>query len=299
MAGHFYLDNGLFVRMWEDVSNAKGVIQIIHGMGEHSLRYDDTARYFNEIGYVVYADDHRGHGYSVDSCEKLGDIEGDFTLLVEDEKYMTDFISEQHPGLPVYVLGHSMGSFIAQGHMAEYGHLVNGYILSGSCGKREVETLVGWLLSGLLRIIYKNKKSPFLKKLMFLGYNGKIGKIVTPFDWLTRKKDVVKRYMDDSLCGFVYTSGFYASFLKFLNNLYRKRTFKFTKKDIPVLIISGEEDPVGLYGMGVRKLRRFYKNQFFTNLEMRIYSGARHEILNEINSIEVLRDVENWLEKQK
>lgn len=297
MPDKFYLDNNIFVRAWNDVENPKGVVQIIHGMGEHSLRYDSTARWFNENGYIVYADDHRGHGYSADSLEDLGSIEGGFEALVKDEKYMTDFILRIYPDLPVYILGHSMGSFIAQGHMAKLSNFVSGYILSGSCGKRGVETFLGWILSEFIRKIFNNKKSAFIKKLMFLGYNRKVEEKRTLFDWLTRKEEIVKEYIEDPLCGFVYTSEFYSSFLKYLKNLYRKETFELSKKSIPIFIISGEADPVGLYGRGVKKLLKFYKKNHFSFLKMKLYTGARHEILNEINSIEVLEDIKKWMEK--
>lgn len=297
MPGHFYLDRGIYVRIWNEVTKPKGVIQIIHGMGEHSLRYDSTARYFNKIGYLVYADDHRGHGYSVDSTDQLGLIKESFSTLVEDEKYITSFISKRHPDLPIYVLGHSMGSFIAQGHMTDNSQ-AKGYILSGSCGKRPVETSVGWIFSWLIKTIFNNKRSPLIKKLIFLGYNRKIENKITPFDWLTRKKEIVKEYIEDPLCNFVYSSGFYSSFLKFLNDLYKKENFKSTRRFMPILLISGEEDPVGLYGKGVKKLFEFYRDHSFENIRMKLYPGGRHEILSELNCIEVLEDIENWIKKQ-
>ncbi len=296
MPGKFYLDNNIFMRVWNDVTEPKGVIQIIHGMGEHSNRYKDTAKWFNENGYIVYADDHRGHGYSVGDLNDLGYIEGGFEILVEDEKYITDFISRAHPDLPIYILGHSMGSFIAQGHMGEVSNFVGGYILSGSCGKRGAETFLGWILSRFIKRSFNNSKSHFIKKLMFLGYNRKIVEKNTPLDWLTRRGEIVKEYMDDPLCGFVYSSGFYSSFLKYLKELYRKETFESTKKSIPIFIISGGADPVGLYGSGVRKLLKFYKKNQFNSVKLKLYTGARHEVLNEINGIEVLEDIKNWIE---
>lgn len=299
MPGKFYLDNDIFIRVWDDVKNPKGIIQIIHGMGEHSLRYDTVAKWFNKNGYIVYADDHRGHGYSAESIEELGSIEGGFETLVDDEKYITDFISKSCPGLPIYVLGHSMGSFIAQGHMSDLSRFVNGYILTGSCGKRMAETFSGWILSGIIRIFFSKSKSPLMKRLIFLGYNKKIKKKKTVSDWLTRREEIVKDYIDDPFCGFVYTLGFYFSFLKYLKNLFTKKTFESVKRTIPVFILSGESDPVGLYGKGVRKLLKFYKKNHFNFVKMKLYPGARHEILNEINSIEVLEDIKNWIENKK
>ena len=299
MPGEFYLDNNIFMRVWDDVESPKGVIQIIHGMGEHSKRYDTIARWFNKEGYLVYGDDHRGHGYSVTSIEELGSIEGGFEALVEDEKYITDFISRNHPRLPVYVLGHSMGSFIAQGHMLDLSHFVNGYILTGSCGKRMAETFSGWILSGIIRVFFDRRKSPLMKKLIFLGYNRKVGKKKTAFDWLTRREEVVQDYIEDPFCGFVYTSGFYFSFLKYLKNLFSKKTFESVQRSIPVFILSGKSDPVGLYGRGVEKLLKFYKKNHFNFVEMKLYPDARHEILNETNSIEVLEDIKNWMENKK
>ncbi|WP_319370908.1 alpha/beta hydrolase [uncultured Ilyobacter sp.] len=299
MSGKFYLDNDIFMRVWDDVKKPKGVIQIIHGMGEHSLRYESTAKWFNENEYLVYADDHRGHGYSVEDIEDLGRIEGGFRVLIEDAKYITDFITRKHPDLPIYILGHSMGSFIAQGHMAELSNFVNGYILSGSCGKRRAVTISGWILSEVIKRVIGDGKSPFIKKLIFLDYNRRVKEKSTSLDWLTRREDIVKDYIEDPLCDFVYTTDFYSSFLKFLKNLYTKERFELAQKSVPILIISGESDPVGLYGKGVIKLVEFYKKNNFDYVKIKLYTKARHELFNEMNSIEVLEDVKNWMENKK
>jgi len=290
-------DENIHIRLWDPEGSPVGVVQIIHGMGEHGGRYGEIARRMTREGYLVVATDHRGHGQSVETVDELGEIDFPFDIFIEDEIELTEILKSRYPEIPLFILGHSMGSFIAQGHMKRSNSEVEGYILSGSCRTPYLKTAMGSTLGRIIEVAGKNKKSKLMDKLLFAGYNNAIKERVTSFDWLTRDIDVVARYIEDPYCGFVYTAGFYASFLAYLSKLFHKHDFDTLNRDIPILIISGERDPVGLYGRGVGKLYHFYKKLGYTNLQMRLYSGGRHEVINEINRVEVHEDIFKFLKE--
>lgn len=285
----------IHIRTWTPEGTLVGIVQIIHGMGEHGGRYDQLARRLNKEGYLVVSTDHRGHGLSVEKVEELGEIDLPFEVLIEDEVELTCQLKRGYPGIPLFILGHSMGSFMAQGHMKRSIEEVEGYILSGSCRTPYLKTAMGSKLGRIIELIRKNKKSKLMNKLLFAGYNRAIKGRITAFDWLSRDKKVVARYIEDPYCGFVYTSGFYASFLAYLSKLFHKHDFDSLDRDIPLLIMSGDRDPVGFYGRGVRRLAHFYEKMGFRNLRLKLYPGGRHEMINEINRVEVHEDILQFL----
>lgn len=290
-------EKNIHIRVWSPQKEAVGILQIIHGMGEHGGRYDELARRMNMEGYLVVATDHRGHGLSVEDIEGLGDISLPFDTLIEDEVELTQLLKRRYPELPLFILGHSMGSFMAQGHMKISTEEIEGYILSGSCRTPYLKTAMGSKLGRIIEVIKRNKKSKLMNKLLFAGYNRAIKERVTAFDWLSRDRMVVAKYIDDPCCGFVYTSGFYASFLSYLSKLFHRHDFDGLSRDIPILIMSGDRDPVGLYGRGVRRLAHFYEGMGFQKLKLNLYPGGRHEMINEINRVEVHEDILQFLKE--
>ena len=290
-------DKDIHIRIWNPEKEAVGIVQIIHGMGEHGERYDELSRRMNIEGYLVVATDHRGHGCSVGTIEELGEISLPFTTLVDDEVELTQLLRKRYPKLPLFILGHSMGSFMAQSHMKVTTEKVEGYILSGSCKTPYLKTAMGSRLGRIIEVVRRNKKSKLMNKLLFAGYNRAIKDRTTAFDWLSRDKTVVAKYIADPYCGFVYTSGFYASFLAFLSKLFHRHDFDDLRRDIPILIMSGDKDPVGFYGRGVRRLAHFYEGMGFQNLRLKLYPGGRHEMINEINKIEVHEDILQFLKE--
>lgn len=284
-------NSNIHINIWEPEDETRGVVQVIHGMGEHSGRYKEFAEYLNKEGYLVVATDHRGHGKSVKDIDGLGRIEEGFEVLVKDEIELTKILTEIYPKLPIYILGHSMGSFIAQGHLKEAENFRGGYILSGSCKTPYLKTNLGSKFGKTLKMLGKNKKSNIMNKLLFAGYNKAIKENLTVFDWLSRDTREVKKYILDTQCGFIYSAGFYASFLDYLSKLFDEKDFKYLDKDIPIYIFSGDKDPVGFYGSGVKKLYNFYERLGYKNLKIKLYIEGRHEMMNETNRLEVLKDI--------
>ena len=277
---------------------AIGIIQIIHGMSEHSKRYLKFTEFLNKNNYIVVLSDHRGHGEKARENDSLGFFTGSFDTLVFDQINISREIKSLHPTLPIFILGHSMGSFIAQKHMKVYSKKTFNYIFMGSCFERKGITFLGKIIFKSISLLTKNPKKIF-NDIIFLGANSKIkDSEKNSSSWLSRDKKTVDTFLKDPCCGFSYTPKFYYNFLNFLSTLYEKNSFNFVNKKTPILIISGESDPIGLYGRGVKSLFNFYKSLGFKNLSLKLYKDSRHEILNEINKDEVYNDILNWINKQ-
>lgn len=267
-------------------------------MSEHSERYINFANFLNENRYIVVLSDHRGHGEEAFKNGTLGIFSSSFDILVFDQVNISKNIKEQFPDLPFYILGHSMGSFIAQKHMKVYSKEKFNYIFMGSCYERKFMTFIGKALFKSISFLTNNPKKIF-NDIIFLGTNSKINdKNKNSSSWLSRDSKVVKKFLDDPLCGFSYTPKFYYNFLDFLSKLYNKSSFNFVNRDTPILIISGADDPIGLYGLGVKSLYDFYLNLGFKKMSFKLYKDCRHEILNEINKQQVYEDILLWMKKE-
>ncbi|MEE1475483.1 alpha/beta fold hydrolase [Fusobacterium sp.] len=279
------------------MEHIKGIIQIIHGMSEHKDRYKHLFKYFSERGYLVVLKEHLHHGHNNIDQKKIGIFENDFNQLIIDQVNYTKELKKLYPETPIYILGHSMGSFIAQEHLKLCYNIVDGYIICGSCYKTPFLWKLAEYLSFFMNKIYKNKRAYFIKKLVFLNSNSKVKSeyFYNENSWLSRDIEEVKTYCNDDLCDFTYSSSFYSDFFYFLNRLYLPTSFEKINRDLPIYIISGDMDPVGRYGKGVIQLNNFYKKLNFTNVQYKLYPNARHELHNEINRDEVFFNIEKWL----
>ncbi len=279
------------------MKHIKGIIQIIHGMSELKDRYKHLFKYFSERGYLVVLKEHLHHGHNNIDQEKIGIFENDFNQLIIDQVNYTKELKKLYPETPIYILGHSMGSFIAQEHLKLCYNIVDGYIICGSCYKTPFLWKLAEYLSFFMNKIYKNKRAYFIKKLVFLNSNSKVKSeyFYNENSWLSRDIEEVKTYCNDDLCDFTYSSSFYSDFFYFLNRLYLPTSFEKINRDLPIYIISGDMDPVGRYGKGVIQLNKFYKKLNFTNVQYKLYPNARHELHNEINRDEVFFNIEKWL----
>lgn len=277
----------------------KGIIQIIHGMCEYKKRYIHFIEYFEKAGWKIEMIDHIHHGENVENKEEIGIFKNDFNNMIENQINFTKELKKKYKNIPIIIFGHSMGSFIAQEHMKRCEDIVEGYIICGSCYRQKFLWYLGEKLSYLLDKIYKNKRATIIRKMIFLNSNGKIKKeyYYNENSWLSRDIEEVKKYSKDENCGFTYSSSFYKEFFIFLNKLYSEDEFKKVTKTKPIFIISGSMDPVGLYGKGVRDLKKFYEKLKFENVDFKLYKDARHELHNEINRDEVFNDIEKWTEK--
>lgn len=276
----------------------KGVIQIIHGMSEYKGRYSNFINFFENNGYLVYIKNHPHHGKEALLKNNLGIFNNDFNLIIKNQILMSQSLKRKYPNLPLYIFGHSMGSFIAQEHMKFSDNIINGYIISGSSFKNIFSWKFAQYFSIILDKIYQNKTSHFFHKFIFLKYNCLYkNKKNIANTWLTRDKHSIISYNKNILTGFSYSSTFYKEFFYFLNNLYEKKTFLNVSKDKPILIIGGACDPVGNFSKSIIKLEQFYEKLNFNSVNLKIFEKCRHELHNEINKTEIFYFIKNWLEK--
>ncbi|WP_433945794.1 alpha/beta hydrolase [Paenibacillus sp. SN-8-1] len=276
----------------------RGVIQIAHGMAETAKRYERIAGELTKQGYIVYANDHRGHGRTAGSLDELGKIGKDgFNAMVNDMILLGSVIRDKHPDLPILLLGHSMGSFLTQKVMYTGHEYYSGFMLSGTCGKRGMLE-VGEKLA-LLQIMLQGERHPslLLNAVVFGPYNRSFRPVRTPFDWLTRDQEEVDKFIEDPECGAISSTGFFRGFFRLLLEIHTPERMALIPKDKPIYLFSGEEDPVGLKGDGVRRLYRQYHNLGIQDVELKLYPGARHEPLNEINRDEVTKDLLEWINR--
>jgi alpha-beta hydrolase superfamily lysophospholipase len=227
---------------------------------------------------TVYGNDHRGHGCTASSATHFGDFgEGGFDLLVEDMVRLTRIAKEENPDLPFILLGHSMGSFAAQGYVLEHSREINGLILSGSGA-----------LDGLARLA---SSAPAGKNIL----NARFEPSRTPLDWVSRDNQVVDAFLNDPLCFAELQPAAYASFLGAAAQLSDPVGLRKIRDDLPIYLFSGSEDPVGQQLDGVRLLIERYQKVGIDDISYDFYTGGRHEMLNEINRGEVLTNMLRWI----
>jgi alpha-beta hydrolase superfamily lysophospholipase len=290
----------IFVYRWATPTGVtpKAVVQIEHGAAEHALRYERLARFLNQHGYIVYADDHRGHGKTARTMDQAGICgPGGWNGMVKDTKQLTDIIREKDPELPLFLFGHSMGSLMAQQYIQNWGEGISGAILCGSTGVSVVDAAVISLAEQAAKSDATDQPSKLFAGL-FSAMNAPFEPVKTPFDWLSRDEVEVQKYIDDQWCGFPFSNGMAYEFLNGMGNLFDPANEARIPKDLPVYIISGEMDPVGANDGVMALVNRYKEDLGIVDVSCRIYPGARHEILNETNRDEVHSDVLAWLDER-
>lgn len=288
----------VFARCIMPANGAKAIFQIAHGMAEHSERYEEFAAYLCSKGFAVLVDDHVGHGKSVNSDDDLGyfgETEG-WDSFVEDERSLTELIKTELPGLPIVFFGHSMGSFIAREYIRRYGNdeRIKAAIFCGTSGKNPASSIAITLAGAIAKAKGSRHRSKFIDKIAFGTYNKKIPDAKTDFDWLTRDSAIVDKYIADKYCGFLFTATGYRDLFTILDRVSGKDWYNEISKNIPILLTSGEEDPVGLYGKGVKQVYNDLKLSDKKDVTLKLYPEMRHEILNEINREQVYEDIAAW-----
>ncbi|HEX2947789.1 MAG TPA: alpha/beta hydrolase [Clostridia bacterium] len=286
----------VFVHSWSADVTPRCILLIIHGMAEHGGRYSDFAGFLNEKGISVYAPDMRGHGETGELNGNLCHLEyGGFNGIVEDHAKLARLLGEKHAGIPLFILGHSFGSFIGQEFIKRYGKEISGAILTGSNFMKDPLFQFGRIVAFLSMAFGSRRPNRLIDFMGFKPYNKRITNPVSKFTWLTRDESIVRSYDNDRYCGIVMSTGFYYCFFKGLNSLYGGKPGIPAK--LPVAIFSGSDDPVGKYGEGPKKLYEWYRSIGLEDLSLKLYEGARHEILNETNKAEVYLDISAWLYK--
>ena len=274
------------------------ILQIVHGMAEYIDRYDDFAAYFAERGILVVGDDHLGHGKSVQPGEPYGYFckEDAPTVLVRDEHRLKKMIQEQYAGVPYIILGHSMGSFITRNYLLRYGTGIDAAIIVGT-GMQSKPTLMSALaVTAIQGLIFGAKHvSNLVNVASFGAYNKRIQSPKTPYDWLSGNEDNVRKYIKDPLCGFVFTVNGFQTLFKLIYNLHDKEKLQKMPMNLPIFFVSGADDPVGDYGKGVEQVYRSFKEIGMNNVQMKLYPGDRHEILNETDREDVYGDIYRWI----
>lgn len=305
MRGEFTLKSSdgtiIYAYKWPS-ENPKAVVQIAHGAVEHALRYDDFAKWLAEKGFTVYASDHRGHGKTAGSPENVAyfsDSDGGFDLVVSDMHMLTERIKEENKGLPVFLLGHSMGSLLSRLYAARFGNELKGLVLTGT-GRADpgLIAFVRCLTKLNMKMFGRKHKTPFLDSVVF-------GTLNSPFKaegksaFICSDESVVSAYRADDYCGNVATGEFIYELMGGTRNAFRKETFESCPKDLPIFIGAGEFDSMGGKNLkGVKADVEDYKKAGIKDLEFHVYEGMRHEILNEKQKQKVYYDITEWLLKK-
>src|SRR6266404_5022333 len=263
---------------WSNRKPPRGLLQIVHGMGEHIGRYQTFIEELVHAGLVVYGNDHRGHGRTVRSRGELGDFgPGGFDLMVKDMVRLSLRARDENPNQPLILLGHSMGSFAAQQYVLKHSDLIDGLVLSGSGA-----------LDGLVRLARSAQPGENSLNASFMPAR-------TPFDWLSRDPDVADTFIRDPLCFGTLQPASMKSFLSAAPKLANPRRLRSIRRALPICLLSGSEDPVGQQPEGIRILIGRYRRAGLSNISHHFYPGGRHEMLNEVNSNEVRTDLLLWI----
>jgi len=262
---------------WLPAARPRAVVQIAHGMGEHAARYDRLARALAAAGHAVYANHHRGHGPDAAAAGQLGDFgPGGFAAVVADMARVSAHARALHPRVPLLLLGHSMGSFAAQLYVLDHHRLIGGLALSGTAATE-------------LRFADRDPQ----RRLQDM--NASIQQPRTPFDWLSRDPHEVDAYIADPLCGFTITPASRQSMFDACDRLSVPGAWAGLPSELPVYLFSGDQDPVNRCLAWFHPLVQRLRDAGLTDVQTRIYPGARHEVLNETHRDEVTADLSAWL----
>jgi alpha-beta hydrolase superfamily lysophospholipase len=270
------------VYQWQAPAEPRGVVQISHGAAEHALRYDRLASALTEAGYTVYANDHRGHGTSISEQVTLGGFgTAGWSGLVSDLVALSNQIRTQRPELPLFLVGHSMGSFALQEAILDHSAVYAGAVLSGS-------TAVDLLAT---RLTEAGDASGDLSAFNS-GFDHRTG-----YEWLSRDEAEVDKYVADPLCGFAMDADTVPAMFGSGVRLGDREVLSRIRSDLPMLIVSGDADPLAGGGQLVEVLGQRYRDAGVTDVTVRLFPGARHEIFNEINRDEITAYVVDWLDR--
>ena len=287
---------------WVPEGEIKGVLQICHGMVEYIKRYRELGEYLAERGYYVTGHDHLGHGQSVQNESDYGyfnETKGN-QYVIGDIHKLREITMKKYPDVPYYMLGHSMGSFLLRQYLTLSGKGLSGAIVmgtgyqgalilsAGQCICRIIATFKGW-----------KYRSKFVDRLSFGGYNKRFEPGETSKEWITSDKERCRKYAEDPLCSFMFTLGAYYQMFEGMKVLTKSESMERIPKGLPMLFVSGKDDPVGGFGKGVEKVFAKYKEAGMQKLSLRFYEGDRHEILNETDREQVYEDLFQWIEDQK
>ena len=276
------------------------IVQIVHGMAEYADRYEEFARFLTDRGVVVTGEDHLGHGKSAVEGKNYGYFceQDPATVVVRDVHRLKKMTQEAYPGVPYILMGHSMGSFIVRNYLCRYGSGIDGALILGTGMQSAALLAVSKLTAGIQKLFYgDNHISRLIDRGAFGAYNKKIPSPNTAMDWLSRDEAKVKEYMEDPLCGFTFTVNGFCTLFTLISRIRKKKNLEKIPENLPVHFASGDADPVGNYGKGVRAAYDSLKKAGMNQLSLKLYESDRHELLNEKDRGQVMEDLWQWIEK--
>lgn len=281
---------------WEPEGDVRATLQISHGMIEHILRYSDFATFLASNGIAVYGHDHLGHGgTSPDDRGTIADDDGD-EHLVDDLFEVTKVVEGEHPGIPHILLGHSMGSFVLRRYLTRYGDHLSGAIIVGTGQQSGAKLAMGKLIARLQMMLHGPRHVVGMLNRMALSDNDKFfDEPDLPNRWLSRDEESVRMYNEDPLCRFEFTASGFRDLFTLIARLRKEEGFENIPKDLPILMLSGADDPVGEFTKGVERAMDGLEKHGLDPILI-LYEGARHEILNETNRQEVYEDIMMWVD---
>lgn len=282
-------------KMYIPDGEPKGVFHVVHGMTEHIGRYDTFLKEMAESGYVVVAYDNLGHGKTAKDKSELGFIakKNGWKKITDDVYAVSKIIKEEYPGLHYYLMGHSMGSFIVRNAAATYPDLMDKLIVMGTGGPMAATKPALGMINTIKFFRGKRHISPLIEKLAFGEYNKGFGD-GSNGDWLSKNPEVRRVYNADKFCNYHFTVSAMYDLVKINDAVNKKKWFKKISKTLPILLVSGSEDPVGEHSKGVKKVYKLLKKRG-ANVRMKLYEDNRHEILNDTARDEVIEDIKAFL----
>lgn len=293
---------GLYAVKWEPEpgTEMKAIVQIIHGMAEHIGRYKRFAEALTQAGFVVFGHDLRGHGQTdPDQAPVYFHDQNGWDKVIEDIHLLHHLIHEEYPTLPLFLFGHSMGSFLSKCYIQHFAKDLAGVILSGTGFMSKWENrLAVWVAERDVRKYGAKELSRTLAPRVQKSYNKSFQPVRTESDWLSRDPKEVDKFVQDPFCGKELTTGFYRDLLKGMGQMDDPNKCADIPSDLPIVLVSGDQDPVGGFGKSIHKTRANYLKAGLTEVEVILYEGARHELLNETNREEVTKDLLAWLQER-
>lgn len=291
--------HAIHAREWVPEGSPRGVVQIVHGVAEHIGRYDSAARFLAAHGYVVCGEDHLGHGLTAGGKFGYFGPKHGWDLVVRDVRRLRELEGEKHLNLPYVILGHSMGSFLARTYLIRWPGTVDAAVLSGTGQEPAAAVAFG---KALAETLCKTKGPDYVSKtvndLSLGAYNRAFQPNRTTSDWISRDRAAVDAYLADPLCAFLPTVGMFRDMMGGLRFIADKRNLSKMNKDTPVYFLSGDQDPVGSMGKGVRKVEGMFRSAGCKDVTVKLYPGGRHEMFHEINCQDVFHDLLDWMERR-
>lgn len=283
---------------WEpDTEKIQGILQITHGMVEYVERYEAFAEYMTKQGFLVVGHDHLGHGASVVSSEYWGYFapKNGSDILVEDMNTLRTMTQKEHPELPYFMLGHSMGSFMLRKYLSKYGQNLRGAIIMGTGSQPDKTVRLGKKVCKFLAVFRGwNHRSKLVNNMAFSGNNKRFETEGTNA-WLTKDKEIVTSYNKEARCTFIFTlNGFYNLF-DTIHYINQPEHINAIPKELPLFFVAGEDDPVGNYGAGVKEAYETYEKAGIEDITWKLYPTDRHEILNELDKEKIYEDIYAWM----